>query len=608
MEKGTNVLLNCSMKNETLFSVVNKKSIFKKISYCLLIYSFVLLVLISGVVAQDMFGVVTATEKAPDGTEVEIKPEINDWGGSDISVSDGQKLGVKYGSDDTSYDSGDYVFSEYGKMVGAEFDAKRGGEYFLGNLRVDIPKGAKVVFKNGEISITDPGKMITKDDVDLVKSDLGWDETELKLSGDGVDYMGLKEVGVDSDGIFLRDPEGVEFDDFKVYGEGKVYLLEDGEPNTEIKGAYLSVNPEAGKFTIGSNRYGGSVSVMPKAENKYGLKHDVGTDYIAFKSISGGEISYLTLQNREAEGLTPKVDAVGYFAVDDDTKSIYGNAGGKIHVNAKGNSITKFGSPGMTMSPIQIDFFEMQEGSVAKSIKNPYSYIFGNDGAAGYGKEPKYLLGGKWKGLNLYHGASNLLSYNYYNGGTDLIEKLFGLNVYGSRTNFLDDPARGKYAMDILFQTPSKYRKYLKNFGLESHVGTRSCPGAIAWGGPDVIKLGVDSGAFDHDTISHELGHVFDMNFGNQVDTLLGGRGNIPVVKGAYSNEGTERHSTFLERRFEPLDTYWKKYYNGDQKTQRAVAAFTIAQGMTFNQGRDILQAIGAGPINSIDDVKRVLG
>jgi hypothetical protein len=563
------------------------------------IYSLILILFLSFVVAQEVFG--TPELKDEDGNLVE--PSINSWGGSDFEVGSGQSFNVNYGGSEVSYNPGKYVSSEYGKIVEAEFTALDDGPTVLGNLKLNLKKGAKVVFKDGELSILDPGEMLDKDDVDFIDSESGWDDNNLKLSGDGVDYMGLDSVKVDEYGYFLEDPSGVEFDDFTVNGKGKVYFLSGGEYDLDIPGSYISVDPDGGRFSIGSNQAGESLSVMPKKENHYGIKSDIDSDRVAFKVV-GGTSSFVSVQNMESSGLIPKVEVLGNYAIDDNHKAIYG-IDGKIYNVPNGNVIDDYASSeGSTPSPLEIHLSHLDaDGNVVTSV-GEYSgtLIFGNDGAIGYGMDPSYVLAGKYEGISLYHGASNTLSYNYYAGGSELITELFGVQFDGGRVNVLDDPANGKYLMDIMFQTPPKYRQNLRSMTLKSHY-----VGALAWGSPSWIGLAVDKGAFTHDTIAHELGHVYDMNYGDSVDNMVGRR-NVPVLKGAYSSSSGERYSTFLEQRFQPLDTYWQANYNGNVEVQRAVAAFTINEGMTFQQGKGILEAIGAGEINDMNDVQGVLG
>jgi hypothetical protein len=536
-----------------------------------------------------------------------------DWGGKEFNFGDGQKLKIKYKDNSLGeYGPGKYVVSEYGKIVEADFEVKRDGEYILGNQKINLKSGSKVTLKDGEIKIENPGSMIKPDEIDFIDSDLGWGSDNIKLTGEGIEYLNienLEEIGLDKGGFYLTEPKGVKFDDFTIHGNGRVYLLgtDNANPNLEVNGAYISVDSANNKFVIGSNKFGEWISVRPDSKNKYGILHDVESDYIAFKSVGGGQPSYFTLEDRTSNGLVPKADAVGFFVVDNNGKSTYMGYEDKIYTVPNNHLLSEFEKPSTTTSsPIELHMKKMHGGEVVELAGYKGVIGFGNENSLAYGSDPTYMLAGKYQKDELRHGVSNLLAYNYYTGGKDLITNLFDIRIDGSRQNILNDPKNGKFLMDLLFQTPKKYRDKLKSLSLESNVGTWDVPDAIAWGGYNSISLGVDSGAFRHRTIAHELGHVFDFNYGGKVDSMIG-RLNIPFVPGAYSDSSTERQATFLEQRFSSVEGYWKKYFNGDKRTQRAIAAFTIAEGMTFYQGKTILEGIGAGKINNMEDIKKIL-
>ena len=80
-----------------------------------------------------------------------------------------------------------------------------------------------------------------------------------------------------------------------------------------------------------------------------------------------------------------------------------------------------------------------------------------------------------------------------------------------------------------------------------------------------------------------------------------------PPIRGAYTGIHEELIATFVEQQYRPLDSYWQAHYNGNQGVQKRVAALVLGDGITYYNGRKILEAIGAGPINSMEDVRRVI-
>jgi len=566
-----------------------------------------MLILFSFFVAA-AFGTITDNE----GNEV--KPtSTNDYGGSVYSLPE-QKLKVDYNGNSVDYSglSGDVVFSDDGKLVEGEVDVKSAGKYIFGNVKLDLKSGAKVIFKNGELKIEDPGQMYDKDDLSFVDNDLGWDNTEVKLSGDGVDLHGLSDVGLDEYGYYLDSPKDFEYDDFIVTAEGRVYIDESGDGGThpEYPGNYISVNGNSKKFTIGSNKYDESIAVKVKSDNKYDLTHDVTTDHIALKSRGGASPSYISVQGRSQEYLTPKIDTAGYFAIDDNRHGSYLGPDNKIYTMYEGTGVIPefpVGS-GSTPTPVQIDFYNYEGGNLVRMSDYGGSLVIGNDGAVGYG-DPSYTVAGRYDGSELMQGASNLLAYNYYKGGKDTIEQLFGFPITGGRANVVDDPREGKWFMDLLFQTPEPYRKNIRSVRLDTSIQWGAL--GICWSSGDVA-FAVPRG-WSHRTIAHEFAHVFDFTIGRHDDNsefarLWNGIGGdrLTNLKGSYTSSWEEKVSTFIEQQYRPLDSYWQANYNGDVGVQKRVAAAILGQGITFYNGRKILQAIGAGPINSLEDVKKV--
>ena len=521
----------------------------------------VLLMLFGVVVGQDDFGkIVDVDNPDPLGNtgDSAVKPdEVLGWGGQVFKLPK-NRIAIDYGDGPVDYTGtdGKYIVGEYGKIVEAEFTVTEGGPLVIGNLKLDLEKGSKVTYVDGELKIEDPGDMIDRDDIDFIDNDAGWDDNHLRLEGDGVDYMGLDEVEVDKDGVYLRNPDGVEFAELEVYGEGKVYFFDsDGEPNLDIDAAYVSANPESGQFAIGSNALKNSVSVKPIAENSYGLKHDAADDYIAFKSIGGGESSYLTVKNRDVEELTPLVNGVGYFVVDDDGESVYFGEDDKIYVHPTGGLISDF-SAGESASPIELHFGKMVGGEVVALEDYGGAVVIGNDGGWGYGFNPEFVLGGqraaKYDSLkHLHYGASNSITYNYHLT-EEGIEKLFNVRI-NDRIGYLKNPSNVRKMADIMFRLPFASQS-LRSLDIWSGGGGS---------GDANTGMHINMYGWGTSTLIHELTHIFDWSARGTEDYYrewAATGGNNRVQTRGYGQGRNEKRTTLVENLFAGEST-WQSLY-----------------------------------------------
>jgi len=533
-------------------------------------FCFLLFVLLFVQIASaQSFGDVKVVDK--DGNDIE--PEKDDFGGNVYTAGEGNVIQVDYNGNEVDYSklSGKLTFSDAGKLIAGEFDVKSDGTFVIGNLELDLSAGSEVTYVDGKLSIVDPGKTLSKDDVSFVDSELSWDENSIALSGDGVDYMGLDEVNLDKDGYFLQDPEGVKFDDFTVYGKGKVYFISDsgGVPNLEVKGAYLSVNPAEGKFTLGSNVLGESISVMPNKENQYGLRHDQAVDYISFRSIGSANPSYLTVENREGAGFVPNVNAVGYFAIDNNGNAVYRGADNKIYSVMAGHVNNEFGATGTTASPIELHMSDLVNGELVKLTAYEGIVGFGNDNAIGYGFNPTFILGGeygtaagkthgRYEGYNLNYGISNTLAYNY-DLTKETIEKVFGLNI-NDQVGYLNNPANVRMMYDTLARLP-KAAGYLKNLNFLGSSGNTQGKAGMR-GGTNFLNL-YKSGQHPG-ILSHELTHIFDYYsgkaFDNEWNAVNGANGPHSRKYGATSR--AEAKATIGEVIF-VSDNWWQNFFAG---------------------------------------------
>lgn len=530
-----------------------------RLKECLKNYSFVFLCLVIGfsLVGAQNFGEVIS----------DVEPDdVYDWGGRYFSDFYNLKIRFKDRTEvDFSKAEGNIILSEYGKVLEAEFEVKSSGPFVLGNFKLDLDAGSRVIFKKGELRIENPGKMISKGDVGLVDLNEGWDSgIDIKLSGRGVDFYGLDEVGLSELGYYMDSPKGVKFEGFTIYGEGRVYIdLENkGEPDLDFPGAYISVDPENSRFVIGSNKQGDSIAVMPDSNNPYELKHDVDTDYIAAKVIGGAEPSYVKFTGKASDGYTPEVKAVGNFIIDNNDLGFYVR-NNQVYLDNDNSLLREFGmSGGRTASPIHVQFSKI-EGGELKGLEDYGGFlVIGNDGAWGYGYDPEFTLGGRYldapqnavlaqlvrRTPHFHFGVSNLLSYNY-EMSKEMIEAKFNVRI-SDRGGHLRDPANVRFLYDLMARIP-------RGSQITQHIILTPGTHVRGW----AHTGGTISSTFNLLTIAHEIGHQVGYRGGFSSDWLAIRGSSVPHVRGYGATRG-ESVSTIYEAIFYS-DDWWRGFAQG---------------------------------------------
>src|SRR3989344_2309288 len=131
------------------------------------------------------------------------------------------------------------------------------------------------------------------------------------------------------------------------YG-GEVNLFFDGQKH---KGDYASFDLNNKKLILSSETNENFIANF--REGNPFLRIDEG-DYVAMKPLPGGEIE---IQNREGEGLIPRVTTKGYFIIDEDSKSIFTDTDKlfrkKVFLNPSSKLASFVNSFESTTSPIE---------------------------------------------------------------------------------------------------------------------------------------------------------------------------------------------------------------------------------------------------------------
>ncbi|MGK0209507.1 MAG: hypothetical protein ACI83O_000784, partial [Patescibacteria group bacterium] len=222
------------------------------------------------------------------------------------------------------------------------------------------------------------------------------------------------------------------------------------------------------------------------------------------------------------------------------------------------------------------------------------------------GSNPEYILADKYATSELRHGVSNRLDYNYYEGGSGVIEQIFGINILGDREYLLDDPQNGKRIIDTLFQLKPEAVDALVNLEFSSNIGTFSDGSSFAGlahsNGLVQILTHNEINDFTTKIASHEigghLGETFSGYFG--LDTLgqdfyvaWTRAGGYDFHTSDYGFNGGEEISTFVEYAFMP-DSFWQQYGASHRASFVKQAAVATQYGLLSpSQGKRIINANG---------------
>ena len=415
------------------------------------------------------------------------------------------------------------VLNENGEITSADFTVnKKGGSYVFGNTRVYAPPNSRVLFdeKIGiRIKVQDNSQFA---DVPKQKDSSIPSEYLTTIEGNNynlpngavvsgnLNYDKSGQAFVEADNKVAVD--NVEIIDEDHFGQGsRTKVFFDGEKH---EGKYVSFGKD--NLIIASNKEDTLTNpiVNFKQGNKF-IKVDEG-DYVAMKSFSGGEIE---IQNRDSQGMIPRVLTKESFFIDEDYKSIlYKNE--KIYLQKF--SISNNNKQTST-SPIELFSLDRTNQNIFKSggklfVDNFNRIALGLDmgefSASSEGIDTKF---------------SSRIRYNY--PSEESIRALTGKELI-----FNDVPRGGKDAIygrlrdyweTLTSETKNsiKYLEFSSNDYFESGVYFWKSPNVNAFAKPDggmIFRSGISrlpfisDTSFDLDTFRHESAHEIHMKLNRE--------------------------------------------------------------------------------------------
>ena len=307
-----------------------------------------------------------------------------------------------------------------GNIVRTDFTVnEEGGTYFFGNTKIEVPPNSRVFFdkETGIIRIKSPeGSEITeiptKKDSSLPSEHITTIEGEnIKLPG-GNTFSGKLNYDNKQAFVNLGDKKiinGVEI----ILASEKTNIFFDGQKH---KGSYTSFGDT--NLIISSN---GNSDTQIKFEkgNRY-LTIDEereGEDYVGMNTHQGGEIE---IQNRDSQGLIPRVTTKGPFIIDEDSKHIV-NIGDKVFLKKFSLLSSYKKSLGTTTSPIEL-FVQDKDGNNLLT-ENSKIYV-DNFNRIVIGPDVKEFISSS-EGIDIK--LSTRIKYNYPT--EESIEKLTGVKL-----------------------------------------------------------------------------------------------------------------------------------------------------------------------------------
>lgn len=314
-------------------------------------------------------------EKTADGATITFK-------GGEVTVKGNSFANIK--SEEEAKLPSKINLDKDGKVTNAEFTVnEKGGNYVFGNTQIYAPPNSRVMFdeKTGiRIKIPEGSEMsdipkqkdisIPSEYTTIIEGNNYKLPNKAVVNGKlGFDKNGQAFVSLDDKTIV----NGVELTSGiskrpREYG-GEVNVFFDGQKH---EGDYASFDLKNKKLILSSEKNENFITNF-NGENPF-LKIDEG-DYVTAKPLPGGEIE---IQNRDEEGLIPRVTTRGNFIIDEDGKSIFYKEEDyyrKLDVFQKLFSNSK----STTTSPIELDVFNKDGLSAFKNkilVDNFNRFIF----------------------------------------------------------------------------------------------------------------------------------------------------------------------------------------------------------------------------------------
>jgi len=537
-------------------------------------------------------------------------------------------LGVKKG--DENLEPQIYV-DENGLVKEAYFTMGDSGNVSLGNENIKLPKGAKVIYENGEVFITYPAGVevskptrLDKDVAGISKFYFTNENGEPWILGD---YKFRGTLGV-KDGKWFFDNHGkieVNGEVIEIINPEKVftYLDFEGKTNIGYDEAYLSLNKGKKSVAFGINKKGETPTFKFQSDSMFAPDVNAEGDFFVAKSYSSGKAkpSFVFMENRQSQNKVTRIATLEGFVFNED--------GGSLYYKPEAEEIfwsKKLMIEGVEASsnfvPFKLEAYKVTDGNIERIYTDvdgdAHTVVMGNDGLVGIGPDAGWVAvklnpyGGKYPGF--YKGASEWLSY-YAPPTERSFERFTGVNLVDLSGKVVSNPSELRKVMDILGSTPRESLHSLKKLTLSPNLVYGFWFIGIPVAGlasPGHVRLDVGrNGIVSPGVARHEIGHIRDF--------VVGGSGSKAFeaewkqIKGSssphtykYGYTGAEDTSTFVEMIYR--DSWDNKNYKGTfgswnqglsstysgHKTVRAKAALFVKYGfMTKDEGARIFGLAG---------------
>ena len=469
------------------------------------------------------FGDNTITTFNPDGISYEKTADgaVIIFKGGEVSIKGNLFEDIK-SQDDAKLPS-EIKIDKDGKITSAEFTVNElGGSYVFGNTQIYAPPNSRVLFdkESGiQMKVQDNSQF-----ADIPKQKDSSIPSEYLTTIEGNNYnlpngaFITGRLGFDKNGqAFVEADNKVAVDNVEIidedhFGQGsRTKVFFDGEKH---EGKYVSFGKD--NLIIASNKEDTLTNpiVNFKQGNKF-IKVDEG-DYVAMNSFSGGEIE---IQNRDSQGMIPRILTKGSFFIDEDYKSIlYKNE----EIYLQKFSISNNNKQTST-SPIELVLLDRTNQNIFKSgdklfVDNFNRIALGLDmgefSASSEGIDTKF---------------SSRIRYNY--PSEESIRALIGKElIFNDVSHGGKDVIYGRlrdYWETLTSETKNsiKYLEFSSNDYFESGVYPWKSPNVNAFAKPDggiVFRSGisrlplVSDHSFDLDSFRHESAHELHMKLNRE--------------------------------------------------------------------------------------------
>jgi len=382
---------------------------------------------------------------------------------------------------------------------------ENGGDYVFGNTIVNAPPNSKVSFNKYtgiNIKVEDGGQI-----------------TNLPMIKDGLQNSGNYETVMEGKEFTL--PNGARVSGKIIQrGEETFVNLDDGTKIEEVEffkdQNNLQYTGEIQIFFDGEKRGGNSASF--DLENKKILLNSENGNFISrfnegnsFMKVDKGDFaaiqnfpnSEIEIQNRDNEGLIPRVSTEGDFVIYEDGKKIE-NSNGKINIHDEGYKKTT------TTSPIEI--FVLGDDNI---LGERNTIIVDNFNRIAIGQRDDDEISINEGNINIK--ISKRVKYNYPT--KENIEVLTGKEIV------FEDVSEGSEYLalgrlrDYLDNTPNEIKNVVAGIKFKGGIGAHARPDGNIIFGVDKTARGMENYDFDYETLRHEFAHALQLK---QIDKEKG--------------------------------------------------------------------------------------